>query len=93
MAEGAFDKDFGYLVPFLDKVAASASTLSDPAAREELARLMVGEKQRWLRIRELLAGAAGKSADGKSTVPAPEPAASPRPSSVFTVGSLRPGKN
>jgi hypothetical protein len=54
----AFDRDFGYLMPFLDKVAAAASELQDPAAREELARLMADEKARWNRIRELLRGAA-----------------------------------
>ncbi len=58
----AFDRDFGYLMPFLDKVAAAASELQDPAAREELARLMADEKARWNRIRELLRGAAGKEA-------------------------------
>lgn len=60
MVEGAFDKDFGYLMPFLDKIAASAATLPDTAAREEMIRLVAGEKQRWLRIRQLLAGAKGE---------------------------------
>jgi hypothetical protein len=55
----AFDRDFGYLMPFLDKVAAAASELQDPAAREELARLMADEKARWNRIRELLRGSEG----------------------------------
>jgi hypothetical protein len=58
----AFDRDFGYLMPFLDKVAAAASELQDPAAREELARLMAEEKARWNRIRELLRGAGGSKA-------------------------------
>jgi hypothetical protein len=58
----AFDRDFGYLLPFLDKVAAAASELQDPAAREELARLMADEKARWNRIRELLRGAEGSKA-------------------------------
>jgi len=57
MAGGEFDKDFGYLMPFLDKVAAAASGLSDPAAREELTQLVGGEKKRWTRIRQLLSGA------------------------------------
>lgn len=58
----AFDRDFGYLMPFLDKVAAAANELQEPAAREELARLMAEEKARWNRIRELLRGAAGSQA-------------------------------
>ena len=57
MAGGEFDKDFGYLMPFLDKVAAAASDLSDPAAREELAQLVGGEKERWARIHQLLSNA------------------------------------
>ena len=53
----AFDRDFGYLMPFLDKVAAAASGIEDAAARDELARLMADEKARWNRVRELLRGA------------------------------------
>lgn len=68
----AFDRDFGYLMPFLDKVAAAASELQDPAAREELARLMADEKARWTRIRELLRGTAGKG-----TLPASSRAGAP----------------
>lgn len=62
----AFDRDFGYLMPFLDKVAAAANGLEDPAARAELARLLADEKARWNRIRELLRGSPG----GKGTAPA-----------------------
>ena len=36
----AFDKDFGYLMPFLDKVAAAASGLPDASARAELVKLI-----------------------------------------------------
>lgn len=57
---GAFEKDLGYLMPFLDKVAAAADELEEPAAREELARLIAEEKVRWARIRQLLGGAAGR---------------------------------
>mgnify|MGYP003353721728 CR=1 FL=1 len=32
----AFDRDFGYLMPFLDKVAAAASALEDAAAHGEV---------------------------------------------------------
>ncbi|HKP85779.1 MAG TPA: hypothetical protein VJZ26_06770 [Blastocatellia bacterium] len=100
MPEGPFDKDFGYLMPFLDKVAAAASNLSDPAAREELKKMMTDEKSRWARIRQLLAGAAGQAA-GRAPSPVeanPAGAASTRPHASadakeplsFTVGSLRP---
>jgi hypothetical protein len=101
MAEGQFDKDFGYLMPFLDKVAASADNLSDPAAREELKRLIADEKPRWSRIRQLLSGASGQSSSAsKKAEVKPDPAAQApsRAESLvtekepwsFTVGSLRP---
>ena len=63
-----FDRDIGYLMPFLDRVAATADTLPDAAAREELKRLMAEEKARWARIQQLLGGAAGQK--GPSTPPA-----------------------
>ena len=58
---GEFDKDFGYLMPFLDKVAGAAQTLANPAARAELTRLVADEKAKWTRIRELLSGATGQA--------------------------------
>lgn len=73
-APGAFDKDFGYLMPFLDKVAAAAGELSDPAAREELSRMLAEEKVRWQRIRELLKGAAGGTSSPRSVSPSVAPA-------------------
>ncbi|HET9529020.1 MAG TPA: hypothetical protein VFQ92_01615 [Blastocatellia bacterium] len=101
MASGAFDKDFGYLMPFLEKVAAAANSLADPASREELTRLMAGEKQRWSRIRELLGGDQNSPSSSTQTAAtaqaansdvAPPQAASneARPAPAFTVGSLRP---
>ena len=95
MAEGQFDKDFGYLMPFLDKVAASADNLSDPAAREELKRLIADEKPRWSRIRQLLSGASGQSpsANQARANPAPsraESSVTEKETWSFTVGSLRP---
>jgi len=97
MAEGQFDKDFGYLMPFLDKVASAANNLSDPAAREELKRLIADEKPRWARIRQLLSGASGQSPSAAEANPArTNPAALPESSVTeketwsFTVGSLRP---
>src|SRR5690349_14382526 len=98
---GEFDKDFGYLMPFLDKIAAAAPSLADPAARSELTKLMADEKAKWARIRELLSGAAGR-ATGAPAVTGPAAAgggqndsqtATPtalRESPSFTVGSLRP---
>jgi hypothetical protein len=56
VASEQFDKDFGYLMPFLDKIAAAAGGIADPAAREEFARLVAGEKDKWARIRQLLSG-------------------------------------
>ncbi|ABF90650.1 hypothetical protein MXAN_2410 [Myxococcus xanthus DK 1622] len=73
----AFDRDFGYLMPFLDRVAAAASDLEDASARAELTRLMVEEKARWQRIQELLGGAGGRGA--AAPTPAREaPAEAPR---------------
>lgn len=66
----AFDRDFGYLMPFLDKVAAAAAGVEDPAAREELSRLIADEKVRWERVRELLRGASG-SKGASADRPAP----------------------
>lgn len=81
-----FDKDFGYLIPFLDRVAAAAGELADPAARAELSRLMADEKQRWARIQALLSGQKG-AAPTASPVSAPR---TERPTSAgFTVGSLK----
>jgi hypothetical protein len=62
MAQPAgFDRDIGYLMPFLDRVAAAADTLPDATAREELKRLMADEKARWARIQQLLGGATARS--------------------------------
>ncbi|HEX8186218.1 MAG TPA: hypothetical protein VF747_15750 [Blastocatellia bacterium] len=101
MAEGQFDKDFGYLMPFLDKVAAAASGITDRAAREELMRLVADEKPRWARIRQLLSGAAGQpqskpEAPAAQARPASQALTNGNPSETFreplsfTVGSLRP---
>lgn len=103
MAIPNFDRDFGYLAPFLDKVAAAASDLPDASAREELGRLMAEEKVRWERIRELLQGAPGpRGAASQSSRAGPTTAASPLArvsadevnraaprEAGFTVGSLK----
>jgi len=109
MAGSPFDKDFGYLIPFLDKIAAYAKELPDPVAREELVRLIAGEKMRWERIRALLSGAtanpnipseptesADKSREEISKASAGASSAPPNPakqSPAFTVGSLRPRRD
>jgi len=91
----AFDKDFGYLLPFLDKVAAAAAELPEGPAREELTRLMAEEKVRWQRARELLRGAPGTaSRSGAATRALARASAdevhetAPSPSGL-TVGSLK----
>jgi hypothetical protein len=61
---GAFERDFGYLLPFLDKLEAHAAGLPEGAAREELRQLVAEEKARWPRIRELVEGAPGPAAGG-----------------------------
>jgi hypothetical protein len=97
---GGFDRDIGYLMPFLERVAAAAGELQDASARDELTRLMAEEKARWARIQELLGGAAGRSASPAAASPAsgaPEVARSradeinrvqPRQAGL-TVGSLK----
>lgn len=104
MPEGAFEKDFGYLMPFLDKIAAASNSISDQAQRQEFAGLVSGQKERWNRIRELLSGTASSSSetggkpvqsnpiadhtDRQKTTLSDKPA---REHFHFTVGSLRPG--
>ena len=89
-----FDKDFGYLMPFLDKIGEAARSLSNPTARQELGELVAGEKVRWARIRQLLANpqaaakppsAAPSTAKAESEAPLAEKPALPQ----FTVGSLK----
>ena len=84
--KGGLDRDFGYLMPFFDKVAQAAGAVQDPAARAELARLIDGEKAKWERVRALLAGAPARRAGTKAaSLPPGQPSAQPG----FTVGSLR----
>ncbi len=61
---GAFDRDFGYLMPFLDKLEAHAAGMPEGAAREELRQLVAEQKARWPRIRELVDGAPRQEAGG-----------------------------
>ena len=91
-AARTFDRDFGYLMPFLDKVQAAGEALP-PGAREEIAALLSGERERWMRIRELLAGAGASAAAPPSRprvgAPAPSVAAPAGSRFAFTVGTLR----
>jgi hypothetical protein len=96
---GEFDKDFGYLLPFLDKIAQAADSLSNSAAGKELRELVSGEKTRWIRIRELLnsptkatvpAGAASSTRPATATsAPAPAPSDGRPAPPQFTVGRLK----
>jgi hypothetical protein len=100
MAASGFDKDFGYLMPFLGKIAEAANTITDPAAREELKRLVAGEQSKWQRIQQLFSGATAQdAAPANPTAVEGEKAAvaatmkggpQPPPERQFTVGSLRP---
>ena len=94
MAIAEFEKDFGYLMPFLDKIAAAASTLPDQAARGELAQLITDEKRRWARIRQLLSGTTSTGESNPVATAAGEaPSATVKPEPSFTVGSLRQRKS
>jgi hypothetical protein len=79
-----FDRDIGYLMPFMDRVATAANELQDASAREELQRLMAEEKARWARIQQLLGGASGRGASAGAPAAAPRtaPAVSLRSPSV-----------
>jgi hypothetical protein len=66
-----FDRDLGYLMPFLDKLEQHAASLS-PEARAELETLVAEQRQRWSRIRTLLEGNAAPAAtESASTESAP----------------------
>jgi len=95
MAITEFEKDFGYLMPFLDKIAAaaSASTLPDQAARAELEQLIADEKRRWARIRQLLSGTSTGESKPVAAVAGEAPSATVKQQPSFTVGSLRQRKS
>lgn len=83
---GGFDRDIGYLMPFLDRVSVAASELADASAREELTRLMAEEKARWARIQELLGGAPGRG--GAASAPASRAAPTAAPGSFSSAPPL-----
>lgn len=57
----SFERDFGYLLPFLDRVTQAASDHPDARVRAELVSLLEGEKARWARVRELMAAGPGRA--------------------------------
>ncbi|HEU4389380.1 MAG TPA: hypothetical protein VFV34_16370 [Blastocatellia bacterium] len=88
MAFAQFEKDFGYLMPFIKRVTEAARAFPDLAAREELSQLVSGEEARWARIADLLAGGSPAS-KSSTTASATLPQTADTPSFAFTVGSLR----
>ncbi|MGQ0504527.1 MAG: hypothetical protein ACT4TC_04350 [Myxococcaceae bacterium] len=86
---GGLDRDFAYLMPFLDKVASTAANFAGPG-RDELMVLVDGEKERWQRIQDLLKGAAPPSAeavDASANTQAHE--VELPPIQRFTIGALK----
>lgn len=79
-----FEKDFSYLMPFIDRIAAAAREIPNEASREEFTRLVSDERARWSRIREILAGAVEAPQDQSQTE-----SEESKPQFQFTVGSLR----
>jgi hypothetical protein len=88
MANDTFDRDFGYLMPFLDKVAASAQGL-EPGARAELQRLVAGEKERWAQIRQLLEGQPNAASPAAAKVAAVATGSQSASKLGLTVGPLK----
>jgi hypothetical protein len=73
-----FEKDFGYLLPFLDRVQEASGELSDQGAAVELRALLAEEKARWTRIRQLLGGGQGMApATGVASANAQAPTHAP----------------
>jgi hypothetical protein len=85
MANASFEKDFGYLFPFFDRLEQGARTLA-PQSRDELLALLAGERERWARVQALLAGEAGRGAQGTAGQ-----ASSAAPALHWTVGPLGRG--
>lgn len=57
----SFERDFGYLLPFLDRVTQAASDHPDARVRAELLSLLADEKARWTRVRELMSARPGRA--------------------------------
>lgn len=85
-----FERDLGYLLPFLDRVEGAAKALSDPASRERLLLLVTEERQRWAEIQALLGGAKPAAAPlERPREGAKAPVKPPEDRATLTVGSLR----
>jgi hypothetical protein len=85
-----FDRDLGYLLPFLGRVAAYAEAQPEPLRGALLAELD-GEAARWAKIQALLDGAATSATTRATTTDAPHKAAeTPRPGVTggWTIGPL-----
>lgn len=80
-----FSRDLGYLDRFLVSLRAHADALPEPR-RGELLGLVSAERDRWERIKSLLAGQDSESPE------APQPSAGQLASSGLTVGSLIPDR-
>ena len=82
-----FDRDLGYLLPFLGRVIEYAEAQPEPLRGALLAELS-GETARWAAIQALLDGAAPET----SPTPKPTPAETPRPGLQpgWTIGPLSP---
>jgi hypothetical protein len=81
-----FEKDFGYLEPFLQKVRAYARSSAEPAARTRLSALMDEEIARWKEIRALLDGTPA------GAPPAGAPPAGAPPAGAPPAGQAAPGQ-
>jgi hypothetical protein len=100
----SFERDFGYLLPFLDRVTQAASDHPDARVRAELVALLADEKARWTRVRELMSAPPGHArADALGTAfkargsskRQPEPARRPVPavaSPVSGPSAVEPGE-
>lgn len=82
-----FDRDLGYLLPFLGRVIEYAEAQPEPLRGALLAELS-GETARWAAIQALLDGAAPDT----TPTPKPTPAETPRPGLQpgWTIGPLSP---
>lgn len=84
-----FDRDLGYLLPFLGRVVAYAEAQPEPLRGALLAQLD-GETARWAAIQALLDGAAPDAAPQPSSVAPPAKTPLPARSGGWTIGPLSP---
>lgn len=84
-----FERDLGYLLPFLGRLVAYAEAQPEPLRAALLAELD-GEAARWAAIQALLDGAAptGRPSPTPNTTPNAPNDAPPSPRAGWTLGSL-----